>query len=152
MKETKMYKSKMKSFRLVADPSDFVKVKITTSKDAHEVIKQFYSDDIEIYESFFVLLLNQANNTIGYVKISQGGVTGTVVDLKIIAKYIADSLAGSIILAHNHPSGQLRPSQADLLLTKKVKDMASHFDTRVLDHLILCPGDKYYSFGDEGDL
>ena len=74
-----------------------------------------------IYESVFILLLNRHNNTIGYAKISQGGVTGTVIDVKIIAKYIIDSLASGLILAHNHPSGNTRASSEDINITNKVK-------------------------------
>lgn len=131
--------------------SEFKKVKITSSKEAYKVIKQFYHEDIEIYESFFILLLNRANETIGYAKISQGGVTGTVVDTKIIAKYCIDTLASSVILAHNHPSGNLYPSNADIKITTKIKKALGFIDTAVLDHLILSKK-GYYSFADEGEI
>lgn len=131
--------------------SDYVKCKIQSSKDAFSCIKQFYYDDLHIYESFFILLLNIANNTIGYAKISQGGVSGTVVDNKLIAKYALDSFASSIILAHNHPSEGVQPSQSDLKLTRKIKDAMEILDIKVLDHIIL--GEEiYYSFADEGVL
>ena len=129
--------------------SEFKKVKITSSKDAYQVIKQFYHEDVEIYESFFILLLNRANETIGFAKISQGGITGTVVDTKIIAKYCIDTLASSVILAHNHPSGNLLPSDADDRITLKIKKALEYIDTKVLDHLILTKND-YYSFADNG--
>lgn len=131
--------------------TDFPKVKITSSKDAEQFIRQFYSDDIGIYESFFILLLNRANNTVGFAKISQGGTAGTVVDVKIIAKYIADTLAHGIILAHNHPSGNTTPSGADKQMTERIKDVAKIFETNVLDHIILTEED-YYSFADNGNL
>lgn len=131
--------------------SDFKKVKITSSEHAHEVIKQFYHEDIEIYESFFILLLNRANETIGFAKISQGGVTGTVVDTKIIAKYCIDTLASSVILAHNHPSGNLSPSDADINVTRKIKKALEYIDTVVLDHLILSTN-GYYSFLDNAKI
>ncbi len=127
--------------------SEFKKVKITSSKDAYQVIKQFYHEDIEIYESFFILLLNRANETTGYAKISQGGITGTVVDTKIIAKYCIDTLASSVVLAHNHPSGNLSPSDADNKITLKIKKALEYIDTVVLDHLIITKKD-YYSFAD----
>ena len=129
--------------------SEFKKVKITSSKDAYQVIKQFYHEDVEIYESFFILLLNRANETIGFAKISQGGITGTVVDTKIIAKYCIDTLASGVILAHNHPSGSLFPSDADNRITLKIKKALEYIDTKVLDHLILTKND-YYSFADNG--
>ena len=132
-------------------PSNFEKVKIISSNDAFKVIKQFYFDDIDIFESFFILCLNRNNQTIAYAKISQGGVNGTVVDIKLIAKYAIDCLASGVILAHNHPSGNLKPSNEDLAITKKVKEGLKILDIQVLDHLILT-SQGYLSFGDEGIL
>lgn len=131
--------------------SDFPNEKITSSETAYKFIKKFYNDDLEIFESFFILLLNQANKTIGYAKISQGGVSATVVDVKIIAKYAIDALASSIILAHNHPSGNLEPSGADKELTKKVKNGLGLLDVKVLDHIILT-SESFYSFADDGQM
>ena len=107
---TKKYKSK------------FEKVKILDSKSCYNVIKKFWHKDLNVYESFFILMLNQANETIAFAKISQGGVAGTVVDVKIIAKYALDCLSPAIILAHNHPSGNPTPSRADIQITKKIKE------------------------------
>jgi DNA repair protein RadC len=132
-------------YELRKNQTDFPKMKIKNANDSAEFIKQFYQGDIEIYESFFLLLLNNANQTIGYAKISQGGVTSTVVDVKIIAKYVVDSLATNIILAHNHPSGNLNPSTADINITAKIKEAMKFFDVTVLDHIILT-ADSFYSF------
>ena len=132
-------------------PSNFEKVKIISSNDAFKVIKQFYFDDIDIFESFFILCLNRNNQTIAYAKISQGGVAGTVVDIKLIAKYAIDCLASGVILAHNHPSGDLKPSNEDLAITKRIKEGLKILDISVLDHLILT-SQGYLSFGDEGIL
>lgn len=126
----------------------FPKVQITQSNVAYNFIKQFYSDDIEIFESFFILLLDRANNTISYAKISQGGVAGTLVDIKIIAKYAVDCLASSVILAHNHPSGNIQPSDSDINLTKRIKEGLKILDIHVQDHIILT-NNNYYSFADE---
>jgi DNA repair protein RadC len=142
MENTKLYE-------LRKNQTDFPKMKIQDANDSAEFIKQFYQGDIEIYESFFLLLLNNANQTIGYAKISQGGVTSTIVDVKIIAKYVVDSLATGIILAHNHPSGNLTPSSADIAITKKVKEAMKFFDVTVLDHIILT-ADGFYSFNING--
>jgi DNA repair protein RadC len=131
--------------------SDFPKVQVTSSEKSANFIKQFYQGDIEIYESFFILLVNSQCNTIGFAKISQGGVTGTVVDIRIIAKYAVDSLATGIILAHNHPSGNLKPSPEDISVTNKIKQAMLLFDVKVLDHLILTQ-DSFYSFSDAGIL
>lgn len=131
--------------------SDFPKEKITNSKQSFEFIKQFYSDDISIYESVFILLLNRNNITIGYAKISQGGITGSVVDVKLIAKYVVDSLASGVILSHNHPSGNLQPSNADKDITAKVKQCLELLDSYLIDHIIITE-DNYYSFADEGNF
>lgn len=146
----KNYKTYAKSYSLTVSErdSEFNKAKISCSKDAADYIRKFYSDDIEIFESFFLLMLNRQNNTIGYVKISQGGTSSTVVDLKIIAKYCLDCLASTVVLAHNHPSGNLKPSKHDLQMTKKVKDGLKLFDISVLDHIILTYN-SFLSFADE---
>ena len=101
------------------------------------------------HEEFWILLLNRHNKIIGHQRISQGGVAGTVADLKIIFKSALDILASSIIAAHNHPSGNLRPSQADKNLTTKMVEAGKIIDIQVLDHLIVTSG-GYYSFADEG--
>jgi DNA repair protein RadC len=121
---------------------------ITDSKKSYRFIKKFWHKDINIYESFFILLMNQANETMAYAKISQGGVAGTIVDVKIVAKYAVDCLASSVILAHNHPSGNPKPSRADISITKKIKEGLKLLDIQVLDHLILFE-DGYTSLADE---
>lgn len=136
-------------FELKKNQSEFPKVKITSSDLCANFIKQFYNDDIEIFESSFILLLNNANITIGYAKISQGGITGTVVDIRIVCKYAIDSLATSVIIAHNHPSGKLTPSVADVEMTKRLKAALKTLDVDLLDHLILTT-DSYYSLKDNG--
>jgi DNA repair protein RadC len=153
----KTYKSNSKTYNLVPVKTDVPKAKILSSRDINEYVRQFYGSDIEIVESFFIVLLNNQNNTIGWVKISQGGITGTLVDIRILAKYVLDALATAVILVHNHPSGTLRPSNADKDLTKKIKDGLGLLDVKVLDHLIVVPKDSndqrdYFSFADEGIL
>ena len=131
--------------------SNFPIKQILSSADTYKFIKQFYGDDMEVFESVFILLLNASNKTIGYAKISQGGITGTVVDIRLIAKYAVDALAVNVILAHNHPSGNLQPSQADKQITEKVKQGLKFLDIKLLDHIILT-ADSYYSFADENIL
>ena len=130
----------MVQFELKRLQTDFPAVKVTSEKDAEQVIRKFYGDDIEIFESCFILLLNQANLTIGYAKISQGGITGTVVDTRLVAKYAIESLATGVILAHNHPSGNLMSSQADRAITEKLKRGLAIFDITLIDSLILTKG------------
>jgi DNA repair protein RadC len=103
------------------------------------------------YETFCVLLLNRANKVLKLVKISDGGITGTVVDQRKVFKIALDNNATSIILGHNHPPGQVTPSQADIDLTKKLKTAGLTLDLPVLDHIIVGDG-TYYSFADEGIL
>ncbi len=147
----KKLKSNIDLLSLRKIKTDIPRATISSSKDASEYIRQFYFDDINIWESFFLLLLNQRRSTIGYAKISQGGVTSTIVDLRFIAKYVADTSATSIIIAHNHPSGNIHPSKSDRDITEKVKGLMKYFDCALLDHIILTE-DSYYSFIDMGYL
>lgn len=146
-----MKKQTINLFELKKLQIDFPNIKIQRSKESADFIQQFYGDDLEIFESFFILLLNRNCTTLGYAKISQGGISGTVVDIKIIAKYCVDSLASSVILCHNHPSGNLKPSEQDIRLTKKIKEGLKLLDVKVLDHIILTT-DSFYSLADKGDM
>lgn len=141
----------IKKYELKKNPTSFEREIITCSRDSSNFIRRFYQEDIGIYESFFILLLDQSNATIGYAKISQGGVAGTVVDAAIVAKYAIDSLSRGVVLAHNHPSGNLTPSVQDREITAKIKAGLELFDIRVLDHVILTE-ENYLSFADEGLL
>ena len=147
----KTYTSTTPEIKLKRVKTDFLKAKITRSDDAQKFARQFYFDDLTIYESFFIILLNNANNTIGYAKISQGGVGGTIADPQLIAKYAIESLCKGVILVHNHPSGSKNPSTADKKITKKIQATLKIFDCRVLDHIIITE-ESYLSFGDEGIL
>ncbi|HEU5289844.1 MAG TPA: DNA repair protein RadC [Cyclobacteriaceae bacterium] len=121
--------------------------KITGSKDIYELLK---AELLDIpHEAFWIVLLNRANRVIKKHQISQGGVAGTVADPKIIFKIALEELASGIILAHNHPSGNLSASKADIDLTRKLKESGRLLEIEVLDHLIIA-GKKYMSFADEG--
>lgn len=147
----KTYKSTISEYSLKYTKSEIQKTKVTTSESASNIIRKFYFDDINIYESFFILLLNRANNTTGFAKISQGGTAGTVVDIKIIAKYAVDSLSPNVIICHNHPSGNKQPSDADLNITRRIKDALLLLDIKLIDHIIITEND-FYSFADNGNL
>lgn len=123
------------------------KPKVVTSADAAAIFKPLLSD--LPHEEFWVLLLNRNNLVIDKMMVSQGGLSGTVIDVRIILKMALDKLACSIILCHNHPSGNLVPSEADKEITKKIKEAGKHMDIPVLDHLIIA-NDAYFSFTDEG--
>jgi DNA repair protein RadC len=123
-----------------------IRKKVKSSQDAFQVLYAELSD--KKYEEFWVLMLDRANQVIRKVNISEGGVAGTVADPKKIFKVALDLNASSVILAHNHPSNNLKPSQNDIDLTKKLKSAAKLLDIEVLDHLIF-GNDTYYSFADE---
>lgn len=122
---------------------------ITNSKLAVQFARQFYGDDIEIYESFFLILMNTRNKPIAWAKVAQGGISEVGVDIMILAKFVIDSLAKNVILVHNHPSGNLTPSNPDKQLTKRVVDALALIGAKVADHIILSASD-YYSFRDNG--
>lgn len=128
---------------------DFEQTKVNNSNVAFEILQPILGD--LAHEEFWVLYLNRANQIIDKERISMGGVTGTVIDVKIILKQGIEKLACGIILIHNHPSGNLTPSTNDKTITSKIKEAGKLVDINVLDHLII--GDKqYYSFADEGIL
>lgn len=125
---------------------------ITKSADAHAVLKSHWNlETIDFLEHFKVMLLNRANRVLGVIEISTGGMAGagTVADPKVIFAAAIKSAATTLILAHNHPSGNLRPSQADINLTRKLKSGGELLDIAVVDHLIIS-SEGYYSFADEG--
>ena len=125
------------------------KQKITGSNDVYEFFYPLLTD--LPHEEFWVLLLNRSNCIIDKYKISQGGIAGTVIDVRLILKSAINKLASSIILCHNHPSGNLSPSEADIQITKKLNEASQLVDIKVLDHIII-GGNSYYSFLDEGML
>ncbi len=122
---------------------------IKSSKDVYEIFEPLVSD--LPHEEFWILLLNRSNRIIGKSKVSQGGVAGTVIDTKLIMKSAIENLASSIILCHNHPSGNLNPSGSDIDITNKIKTAANCLDMKLLDHIIVTDH-SYYSFLDEGKL
>ena len=125
------------------------KIKVLSSSNAYSILKSKLSD--LPHEEFWVLFMTRSNSVIKTECISRGGVSGTVVDVRLILKPAIECLASSIILAHNHPSGNLKPSQEDINLTKKIKEASRFVDISLQDHLII--GDQtYLSFADEGIL
>jgi DNA repair protein RadC len=107
---------------------------------------------IELKEDFLLLLLNKANNILGWFKLSSGGTSGTVVDVKIVFMLALQANASSIILCHNHPSQNIQPSEADIRLTNRIKEAGTLMDVKVLDHLIIASNGTYFTFADEGLL
>jgi len=130
--------------RKLADPPEYAK--INGSNEVFNLMHPILSD--LAHEEFWVLILNRSNKVIDKRKISQGGITGTVTDIRLILKMAIDNLATSMILCHNHPSGNLQPSDADISITRRLKESAALMDISLLDHLIIA-GKGYFSFADE---
>jgi len=127
--------------------------KIKSSFDIAELLFETWNKNtIELHESFKVILLNNSNTVKGIFEMSSGGITGTLVDLRILFAVALKTLATSIIISHNHPSGNLKPSQSDIRLTNKIKKASELLDIKLLDHLIITPNQEYYSFADDGIL
>lgn len=125
------------------------KNKIQTSKDAFDIIAPSLAD--LPHEEFWAIYLNRANNIVEKRFVSSGGVAGTVVDVKMVIKPAVENLASSIILCHNHPSGNKQPSDADIKITKKIIEAGKLLEINILDHIIICEN-SYFSFADEGML
>ncbi len=129
-----------------------VKVKVTNSRIIYDlIINQWNSDIIEYQEEVKIILLNRSNIVLGIYEMSRGGITGSVVDIRIILGVALKCSASSIIMVHNHPSGKLIPSDSDKSITKKLKEACDLLDVSLLDHLIISK-DGYYSFADEGKI
>ncbi len=123
------------------------KIRIAGSQDVFTLFQPAVGD--LTHEEFWILLLNRANRVIDNIRISQGGISGTVIDVRIILKHALDRLASAMILCHNHPSGNLKPSEADVKITTKIRDACRTMDLQLLDHLIIADN-SYFSFSDEG--
>ena len=127
--------------------------KVTGSEVAANLIYgQWDKGTIGLQECFKIVLLNNGNKVKGIYQVSQGGITGTLVDLRILFAVALKSLSVAMILTHNHPSGTMRPSDADKRLTNKIKKAAELLDIKLLDHLIIHPDGNFYSFSDNGIL
>ncbi|UVD79380.1 JAB domain-containing protein [Myroides albus] len=138
-----IYKSKVKASQ---------RPQITSSYSAYQVaLKAWDSNKIELLEQFKVLMLSNNNKVLGVLEASSGGITGTIVDLRIIFSALLKANATAFLIVHNHPSGKLVPSDADRQLTRKIKEASKILDITLLDHLIIT-NESYYSFADEGTL
>lgn len=124
--------------------------RISCSKDAYEIFYSFWDSSMEHHESVKLLMLNRANRVLGITSISSGGISGCIMDVKVIFQYALKANASSILLCHNHPSGNTQPSEADKRITRKVKSAGEILDIALLDHLIITPNDGFLSMTDEG--
>lgn len=125
---------------------------INSSSKCFQLLLQTWNENkIDFVEQFKVLLLNRCNRVLGILELSQGGITGTVADVRLIMAAALKANAVAIIVSHNHPSGNLKPSRPDEELTQKIKQAGLYLDIQVLDHIIVT-SEGYYSFADEGVL
>jgi DNA repair protein RadC len=128
------------------------KCKVASSSDAYSLfLADWDMEIIQLQEEFKIMMLNRVNQVLGIYPMSKGGVAGTVVDLRLIFTAAIKCNACAMVLAHNHPSGSLKPSKEDIALTKKIIITADLFEISIHDHLIIT-GDSYYSFSDDGNM
>jgi len=125
--------------------------KITCSADSYRIFSAVWDHNMDHIESFYAMFLNRANALLGVSRVAVGGTTGTIADPKVIYQLALKVNAQSIIVSHNHPSGNLNPSVMDEQLTRKLKSAGTFLDISFLDHLILT-SEAYYSFADEGNM
>lgn len=133
--------------RKISESGEYPQIKC--SADVFNLLQPVMED--LTHEEFWILFLNRSNRVTNQIKISQGGVSGTVTDVRIIMKKAVENLASGMIVCHNHPSGNLTPSDSDTSITRKIKDAGNLMDVQLLDHLIIS-GNNYYSFADNGVL
>jgi len=123
------------------------RLKVRSSEDAYRILHPLFPS-LEHVEYFFMLVLNRTNDVLGFHMVSKGGIAGTVTDIRVIFQIVLKANGSSVIVAHNHPSGNLQPSEADIKITKKTKEAGLLLDIALLDHLILT-NESYLSMADQ---
>ena len=143
---------KVAEIKVTYRPAISAKPIIRSSFDAYQVLKEFFEENtIGLQEQFVVLYMNRSNRILGVFPVSKGGITGCLVDVRLILSVALTTATTGIMLAHNHPSGNLKPSRSDEEITLKIKEGCNYFDISVLDHIILSPTERqYFSFADDG--
>lgn len=137
------------TYKTKVNPKD--RSRITSSKDAYQLLFDTWNrNTIEHIEEFKMLILNRSNAVLGILSISKGGISGTVTDIRLIFQAALKANASGIIICHNHPSGNLNPSDSDRRITQKIKEAGNLMDIQLLDHIIILPIEGYYSFADDG--
>jgi len=138
-------------YRTNINPKDRAQIK--SSQDAYEIfLNSWNRNTIEFYEEFKVLLLNRNHKVLGMTTLTKGSTTGTIVDVKQLLQYALKTNASSIIVAHNHPSGNIEPSEADKAIKKKIVAGCEAIDVKLLDHLVIVHEGGYFSFADIGEI
>lgn len=146
----KQLSSDVAEIKVSYTPTSRPATQIMCSNDAYQELKNWFKEDtIALQEQFVVLYLNRSNRVLAAYEVSRGGLTGTVADPRLILSTALKVTAIGMVVAHNHPSGSLKPSQADIQLTQKIRDAGKLLDIQLVDHLIMTQ-EQYYSFADEG--
>ncbi len=125
---------------------------VQSSDEAASILRTNWNAQLALWEEFKILLLDNAHHVLGISTLSKGGMTSTIVDIRLAFATALNAKASSLIMAHNHPSGNLKPSRADICLTEKFFEAGKILDIKILDHVILAPQDGYYSFRDEANI
>lgn len=148
----KVYNKTIPEISLRAKNGSIKKVQFSNSNDCYKYFLEIFDQEtLEVYEQVMVVFLNNATQTVGWYKASQGGIEGTVIDVRLVLKAALDCYATAMIICHNHPSGRLFPSEKDNAITQKLKRASQLIDISLIDHLIIS-GNGYYSYQDEGKL
>ncbi|MDD2570754.1 MAG: JAB domain-containing protein [Candidatus Cloacimonetes bacterium] len=124
--------------------------RVSCSRDAEQLLRKVFPS-LEHVEYFYIICLNRANQVLGFHQVSKGGISGTVTDVRVIFQVAIKSCSSGLILAHNHPSGNLQPSEVDLKITRKIKEAGALLDVSVLDHIIIAD-EGYLSMADENQV
>lgn len=138
----------VKLFEIKKNKTDIPSMVINGPQDCYNFVRNLFGDEMYVYESCYAVFVNRSNCTVGYTKLSQGGINATVIDNRMICKYAVDTLCSGVILVHNHPSGNPIPSKNDVEVTGALKNCLNMFDIFLMDHIIIAEK-SYYSFNDE---
>ena len=148
----KIYKKLSVRYSIVCEESNYSTVKFQQSKDVADYArKHLYNGDLEVNESMWAIFLNRALITTGEAKISQGAISGSIMDPIMVARIAVEVLSKAVILVHNHPSGNVKPSESDIAVTQKIRKGLKNLDINIIDHVIVTRNNQY-SFADEGML
>lgn len=129
------------------------RLKIMSSATAADIVRRLIGDGIEVQEYFYIMVINRANEVLAVHRLSTGSQSGTVIDVRVILKTAIDLLGHAVILFHNHPSGNMKPSREDLNMTIKIKNALEMVDMKLLDHILISPeSGVHYSMSDNGDI
>lgn len=129
--------------------NDFENFKINSSRSSYQFFKKQLGETINVFESVLVIYLDNSLNSLGWLKVSQGGINSSIVDVRLIMGTALKCFATGFIICHNHPSGNLNPSREDKHITEKLKEAGKLLDIQIMDHLIITE-DNYFSFADDG--